>query len=409
MNKYFLSILTVLLLNSLAMLNAEDKNYRPGYIITNENDTVYGEIDFRTATLNAQVCHFRTSISDVVRQYKPGDIYAYRFTDDGKFYVTRTIPLGGTPQKVFLEYLVKGIINLYYYRAPTTIRYFFEDENGRFIEIYDQERLVKVDSITGYFKDRRYIGVMTVLFRQSDKIKKELHKIRLNRNDLSKITKEYHYEVCRTGEECIEFEFKPDVRYLHIGFMLSAGVRTYCFRSNAATKYWAIQGITADNINSVFPSIVAQANFLIPRLTNYVSLQLEAELGKLKGENILLTEHTYNRFKINTFLTDIRAGLCFRLSKTRIYPTIGGGFCDSFFWNTDASNLRIIEVDGKEYTEGINFSDETSKNYIGFYVNAGIVFPLKKSGAIVVQGLMEQRKKSGDELSTWGGSIGYRF
>ncbi|WP_455586775.1 hypothetical protein [Bacteroides sp.] len=42
-------------------------------------------IDFRTAEQNAQVCSFRADTSRLVQRYVPGDISAYRFTDDGKF------------------------------------------------------------------------------------------------------------------------------------------------------------------------------------------------------------------------------------------------------------------------------------------------------------------------------------
>lgn len=408
MKKHFLSSLVVLLLNSIVILRAQG-NFRPGYIITNENDTVFGNIDFRTAEQNALSCRFRADISDEVQRYGPGEIYAYRFMDDGKFYVTRTVTLDKAPQTLFLEYLVKGVISLYYYRAPLTLYYFFEDENGRIIEVPDRERAVKIDRVPGIKKDRRYIGIMTLLFGKSEKIKKQLPKFRLNRESLSRITKEYHYETCQLGEECIEFEFKRDSRFLQIGLSLAAGVRMHSFSSKALEKYRISQSISAGDVKNVFPSIAVHTDWSIPRLTQYISLQLEAELSRLKGEDEYLTNHTYNRFEASGFLTDLRAGLCFCLCRTSIYPTIGGGFCDTFFWNMDARNFRKVNIEGRDDPmEVADFSDEISKNYLGFYVTAGVVFPLK-SGSLFVQGLLEQRKKSGDKLSTWGGSIGYRF
>ncbi len=404
-NSLYLTL--ILLLSSITILHAQD-NFRPGYIITNENDTVFGKIDFRTAERNAQVCNFRVDTSDAIQRYEPGDIYAYRFTDDGKFYVTRTVVLGEAPRKIFLEYLVKGVISLYFYRASASLHYFFEDENGQLIEVQDKETAVKINRVPGIKKDSRYIGIMTLLFGQSEKIKKQLPKIRLDKETLSRITKEFHNETCRTGEECVEFEFKPDTHFFRLGFALSAGVRVHSFSSKAVANYWSTLNISSENVENVFPAIMAQADVFIPRLTDYVSFRLDAELSKVGGSNELTTEHTYNRFNLSAFLTDIRAGLCFKLCHTRIYPTIGGGFCDTFLWNMDADNFRRVTVGDKEQVDNIDFSDKISKNYIGFYVNAGVVFPLK-TGSLFVQGLMEQRKKSGNKLLSWGGSIGYRF
>lgn len=401
-------LILAVLSSSTTLLHAQD-NFRSGYIITNENDTVFGMIDFRTAEQNAQGCCFRADASGQVQRYEPGGIYAYRFLDDGKFYVTRTVTINKTTRTLFLEYLVKGVISLYYYRAPLAQYYFFEDENGRLIEVPDKERAVKIDRVPGIKKDRRYVGIMTLLFGKSEKIKQQLPKLRLSRESLSKITKEYHYETCQLGEECIEFEFKQDSRFLHVDFSLSAGVRAHSFSSKAVGDYRTSQGVVSGNVKNVFPSIAVQTDWFIPRLSKNASLQLGVELSRLKGSDEFRTNHTYNNFDFSSFLTDIRAGLCFRLCRTSIYPIIGGGFCDTFFWNMDACNYRKVNIEGRDDPmEKVDFSNEISKNYIGFYVNAGVVFPFK-SGSIFIQGLMEQRKKSGDKLSTWGGNIGYRF
>lgn len=54
-NAFFLIL--VLLLSPITILYAQE-NFRPGYVITNENDTIYGIINFRTAEQNARVCSF---------------------------------------------------------------------------------------------------------------------------------------------------------------------------------------------------------------------------------------------------------------------------------------------------------------------------------------------------------------
>ena len=62
------------------------------------------------------------------------DIAGYRFSDEGKYYVTRDVTIDSVPQKFFLEYLVEGVMNLYYYDT-TAKKYFFFEKDGKMIEI----------------------------------------------------------------------------------------------------------------------------------------------------------------------------------------------------------------------------------------------------------------------------------
>ena len=114
------------------------RNYRPGFIITLQKDTIYGQIDFRTDKMNEQRCVFRDDNTLQVRTYELFDIWGYRFTDDGKMYVSKsvTLKMGEYPLDVFLEYLVKGMKSLYYMDTASIPTYFIEDG----------DRLVKVDA-----------------------------------------------------------------------------------------------------------------------------------------------------------------------------------------------------------------------------------------------------------------------
>lgn len=84
-------------------------NYKQGYIITNENDTINGLIDFRTDRANSNVCKFKKSEKSDEQVFHPGEILGYRFIKEMKYYVSRTVEIDKIKQTVFLEYLVQGI------------------------------------------------------------------------------------------------------------------------------------------------------------------------------------------------------------------------------------------------------------------------------------------------------------
>ncbi len=101
-----LSIVTLfLIINFLAF--SEYTNFRKGYIISLENDTISGLVDFRLDEENMCFVNFQAEGETNARQYFPGEITGYRLIDDGKFYVSKEIEIrDNKPQTVFVEYLV---------------------------------------------------------------------------------------------------------------------------------------------------------------------------------------------------------------------------------------------------------------------------------------------------------------
>ena len=404
MRKLF--ILSALLITACSI--KAQVNLRPGYIITHSNDTIQGMIDFRTAERNAQYCDFRSDTGHQLKRYMPNDISAYRFTEDGKFYIARTVEIDSIRQSVFLEYLVKGVISLYYYKNYDTPTYFFEDEDGRMINIKDKYKEVAINDSHSYIElDNRPIGIMTYLFGKSERIKNKIKNIKINREDLSKITKEYHYETCRTGEKCIEFESKRDKHFLKVDFNVRAGLSLNNLNIENAENQWAIK-----DMKSLTPSVTAGMNISIPRFTYIASLNIEAEFSKYKGIKDVFSENEsgyYHKFDVEGYLTDIRAGANFKFSRASITPIVGAGFCETLMWNIESNHTYSYFL----YDQTLrSMNEETkgliSKSYSGFYVNAGVLIPLKK-GAITVQILYANRSHQNNKITTWSGTVGYTF
>ena len=88
-------------------------NPQEGYIITNENDTVRGTIDYLSDIRNMHICLFKADGEDTYRKYKPGEISGYRLTNNGIFYVTRTFMIGDKEETIFAEFLLQGGVSLY--------------------------------------------------------------------------------------------------------------------------------------------------------------------------------------------------------------------------------------------------------------------------------------------------------
>ena len=206
--KYFLLIL---LFMQLGIFSYAQNGYGPGYIITNDSDTLKGLIKQKSNYLNSRSCDFIYGNKESEKAYSPSDIKAYRFLNS-KYYVSREVTVDSVKQRVFLEYLVEGIVNLYYFKDLQKEYYFLEKDN-QFVPISNETSVLTVKekahngdiveenySRTSY----QYRRVLAYLFQDSPTIAKEISNVQFNYRSLIGLTVDYHNAVCK-DRKCIDF------------------------------------------------------------------------------------------------------------------------------------------------------------------------------------------------------------
>lgn len=210
-----IKILITLGLFALTSTLPAQTNFKNGYVINNEGDTLYGKIDFRGDLLMSRVCKFKGS-DDSVNEYAPQDIYGYRFIDS-KYYVTKEI----NNEKVFLEYLIKGKVNIYYLRDEKGDHYFLEKEGVPLTIIPYEEGIKYVDNKPVYFQSTKHIGILNYYMQDASGIIKNIKNVeKPEHQNLIELAKKYHNSVCE-DEECIVFEKKQSL--FKVNFEVLAG------------------------------------------------------------------------------------------------------------------------------------------------------------------------------------------
>src|SRR5664280_2852236 len=101
--------LCLLILTQLIITCKAQKGYRPGYIITNDSVIIQGQIKLQSNNQNSKKCEFIESNQNV-RNYTPDDIKGYRI-EQSRYYVSKDVVIDSLKQRVFLEYLVHGIVD----------------------------------------------------------------------------------------------------------------------------------------------------------------------------------------------------------------------------------------------------------------------------------------------------------
>ncbi|MFB6319907.1 hypothetical protein [Saccharicrinis sp. FJH54] len=183
-----LILILVFILNISGISVYSQVNFRNGFIITNDLDTIQGKVDYRSDKRMCNLCLFKPE-KGVRTVYLPGEISAYGFTG-GWVFVSRKID--GKPK--FLELLIKGEVSLYYYISKTEQRYFLEKGNGELAALDYKERSVYInqDSIGNdgikYSSDNDFPRYGVVQLKGVKVGKKEVENAPLNAEDLGHYT-----------------------------------------------------------------------------------------------------------------------------------------------------------------------------------------------------------------------------
>ncbi len=365
---------TFILLFILAITANAQSNYTKGYIITNKNDTINGLIDFRTDKINCSFCKFKLSKNAEEQIFYPQDLIAYRLIKEGKYYVSRTIKIDNEQQKVFLEYLVQGIKDLFYYPQKNDC-YYIEDENGKMIAITKEPDKI-VDN--KYITDNKYKGILSYIFRNSKSVSKKINKAYFDRRDMINLTKKYHTEMCAPGEECIVFANDYKKSFLECDFSVYSGIQLteITFEDNVLADHFK-------SAKSMQPVIGGQLNISSPRILKTLSVQIDISLSKMEGcvdyiSNNMDEIAIYEKYKFNSLMPNGSVGLKYTFSCIKkIRPTIEAA--TSYTYLLKSSNSLYRENRETSYANKSKIDNYYSipESYYGF--NGGVGFDYQLS------------------------------
>ncbi|MEI6061544.1 MAG: hypothetical protein WCR72_12605 [Bacteroidota bacterium] len=212
-------------------------NFRDGYILVSESDTLFGKIDNKDYFQNSEYCDFRQVNSNSVVRYYPGRIYGYRFMD-GKYYVSEKIILGQKQTELFMEYLIKGRLNIFYYQDRNFVPHYYASKDSVSLqELKYDEGVKEAGGVQVFYQEKQYTGILNYLTSDCPAIKADISKLNEpGQENLITIAKKYHNLTC-TSEKCIIYD-KKIPRKLLLG--ICAGSQAYfsndLFSPDSSTK-----------------------------------------------------------------------------------------------------------------------------------------------------------------------------
>lgn len=398
------NVFLTLILLSLCTLGMGQINLREGIVITLQGDTLHGDIDYRTDEMNAKNCLFRQNGTSDFTNFQPGEIKAYRFLENGRYYVSKHTPDG---KLLFLEYVVRGQLNLYYVGSTFKSNTFYlENESGELIEFKQLER-------NSSNKDRRKnLYKALAMTNQSESTQKILWNNDITRPVAIEAIINYNHEVCPDGEcEILEYKSKKlpkKDRSTH--FTLMTGMSLY--KPKVETGNFDKAYNTGINLS-------LGVDYYLPRFlpgffgevyATYCHVDASAKIHPYIGATLIegkddkgnpipvITYYSPNTIDCKASWNDIgvKAGVGYQYMKKAIQPRIHAGYVFTNTW----AKYKAKEGD---------YTDKVQDVFrLGFYGGAGISFPVKH-GAWLLDCTNLISVRHGASIHQFSCSVGYQF
>ncbi len=364
---------TAALLTMLPSMLYAQLNPKQGYVITNQNDTIYGTIDYLSDTKCANECHFQANGETDYKVYLPGEISAYRFADDGVFYVTKTFEVEGNTETFFAEYLLQGGVSLFHHKRAGIDYYFFTDEEGKVASVKNIGSLLEYSSRSNTNAAKRAaLREVSQMFANSDKAQHDLWVKDINTKNLTQITRDYDMEYCTSAGDCVTFRRNEKATHsLTAKVRFQAGIGMGCNKLEPVGNALLLNPLT---MSCIVPQVGVGLDFLFPRSSKHWSIQSLVLLSKWnmsKDYKEYDTGKYWDRTGELKYLNlEGQIGLAYSfMPDSKFSPILRGGL---------AINQPLATSDKGLYNFSYIYGDDTDRFSLGFYVGAGVDIAVQK-------------------------------
>ena len=253
--KLFLSKILIILFFTLSQLHSSAQQiFKPGYLVTNEGDTIKGEIDYKVIRPKYNEVAFKNFDKGETKIYLADQLKEYRLVD-GQYFLSTKAKVKKVESQIFMEVLYKGNISIYLL-TDNFKKYFYVDKEGLGVKempYHEENRIVPRinESDAKYvYKSTTHQQILKYYTSDSPKLKNNIERI-VEPNEVNLVMFAKLYQG--NSENKTHDTFQTDIPFLKIDPELGIGF------INAFNPFYLIH-------NNVTGGIFL--NIYSPRLTN---------------------------------------------------------------------------------------------------------------------------------------------
>lgn len=286
-------------------------NFIPGYIITNQNDSISGFINYKNWNKNPNKIEFKNNLDSATIIYTPNNII--ELSVNNNLYASRTFDVEISPRnnnnleknpnlKIktvsdFVQVLYKGKKSLYYHKDVNDN--FYINNDGSLMLLTHKKYKKDNNSIA---KNDKFKGQLQLYLNDCPSISSNINRASYNSNSISQIFKKYY--TCIEDEP--EYSKTPKTR-IEKGVFIGASTSSLKFNENDKYPYLSEKFETSTNFSfGVFCNIILSEDIATWSLNNeiqYYSYKTSNRYEDVENENIYTTsdsklEHSFIKLNV---------------------------------------------------------------------------------------------------------------
>jgi hypothetical protein len=302
-------------------LSYSQENFSPGFIIKNSGDTLKGFVDYRNWAINPKVVDFKSTATSYPTTFIPTDIKEFSVKDE--IYVSGIVEVENTPVQdnrldydsklkltvdtIFLQSLIRGKKDLYYYMNNNGRVNFYVNKDGRFELLVFKKYLIRQGTTSYIFTGKYYIGQLNEYLNDCLTIRTKIENSSYSKKDLIKLFQDYY--KCSSSET--GFQRKAERVHLEIGALSGVSLTKLKFNSGSS-DYDYLENtnykLSTNYSGSLFFDIIMPRNQGKLSLNNELLFSMYKTTGQYEFIDYnntykkMTTEFGYSYLKINNLL-----------------------------------------------------------------------------------------------------------
>ncbi len=330
-------------------------------------DTVRGLVDYREGSKAYKSCDFKNSKTENALTYKPGDIIGYGFIND-KFFESGEVTIKDqSPQIVFLEVIVSGLVSLYKFEDS----YFVEKDSDGLQLLINETKEIYVNGRKVLKYTNQHIGTINMLVFDCAEIRERVQKIKLREKELTDLIEDYNR--CK-GDPSITFKAKKQWTKMTIGMVGGLNISQLNFSENVTYTH-----LVNDFENSKAPVIGISFDIFSPRLSERISFHSDLLYLSSKFYNYSIygvtssSERNYVTIELQQL--KIPMGIRYTFPKREFTPYVNVGISTTIHLGSNSKWIQERESNGVVYTN--RYEAIPIKNrQVGLWGGLGAIKPI---------------------------------
>ncbi len=198
---------------SLQNLLQAQSSFSKGFIVTVEEDTLRGYINDKDWDFHPKSVKFKANENGEAMDYTPNELLVVK-TESGKHFEAFTVEINKTQKAdysydskarmekktVFMQPIIKGEMNFYFYQSPDLEKHFFVQKGGDdLMELLEVQYKEKRNRREMRVVEKRYLKDLKSLTYDCRVLEDKLKGLKLEMDDISDYVREYN--TCKSALE----------------------------------------------------------------------------------------------------------------------------------------------------------------------------------------------------------------